>query len=218
MPATSSVLENFASTWIRSNHADLSLRHMGVFFTTYLQDDLRTVRGLASYYNVSKPTITRAIDRLSELGHVKRVKDPSDGRSILVERTDAGYALLHFVTEMDQSIEVAQIVHRFLINWIRASSEQSDLSLRYLGVLLTLYHNDGPHTVRSLASHFRVPKPAITRAIDRLAALGFAMRANDPNDRRSIVIQRTERGAEAIKNINEMKLFPESSEDIQLAA
>lgn len=39
-----------------------------------------------------------------------------------------------------------------------------DLSARQLGVFLTVYLNDGPHTVRGLAAELNVSKPAITRA------------------------------------------------------
>ena len=39
-----------------------------------------------------------------------------------------------------------------------------DLSARQLGVFLTVYLTDGPHTVRGLAAELNVSKPAITRA------------------------------------------------------
>jgi hypothetical protein len=37
-----------------------------------------------------------------------------------------------------------------------------DLSARQLGVFLTVYLTDGPHTVRGLAAELNVSKPAIT--------------------------------------------------------
>jgi len=40
-----------------------------------------------------------------------------------------------------------------------------DLSARQLGVFLTVYLTDGPHTVRGLAAELNVSKPAITRAL-----------------------------------------------------
>jgi len=39
---------------------------------------------------VSKPAVTRAIDRLAALELVVRRDDPRDGRSILLQRTAAG--------------------------------------------------------------------------------------------------------------------------------
>ena len=41
----------------------------------------------------------------------------------------------------------------------------ADLSARQLGVFLTCYLQDGPHTVRGLAADLNVSKPAITRAL-----------------------------------------------------
>src|SRR3712207_5592990 len=69
-----------------------------------------------------------------------------------------------------------------------------DLSARQLGVFLTVYLTDGPHTVRGLAAELNVSKPAITRALDRLGELDLARRKADPMDRRSVIVQRTLKG------------------------
>ena len=63
-----------------------------------------------------------------------------------------------------------------------------DLTARQLGVFLTCYLNDGPHTVRGLAASLDVSKPAITRALDRLGGLDLARRKVDPLDRRSVIV------------------------------
>jgi DNA-binding MarR family transcriptional regulator len=52
------------------------------------------VRGLAADLNVSKPAITRALDRLGELDLARRKVDPMDRRSVLVQRTLKGAAFL----------------------------------------------------------------------------------------------------------------------------
>jgi DNA-binding MarR family transcriptional regulator len=52
------------------------------------------VRGLAAELNVSKPAITRALDRLGELDLARRKVDPLDRRSVLVQRTMKGAAFL----------------------------------------------------------------------------------------------------------------------------
>lgn len=70
-----------------------------------------------------------------------------------------------------------------------------DLSARQMAVLLNVYLTDPPHTVRGLAAGLNVSKPAVTRALDRLADLGFVRRRPDPRDRRSVLIQRTVKGA-----------------------
>src|SRR5271167_1094598 len=76
-----------------------------------------------------------------------------------------------------------------------------DLSARQLGVLLTCYLRDGGHTVRGLAADLNVSKPAITRALDRLGELDLARRKVDPLDRRSILVQRTLKGAAFLRDL-----------------
>jgi DNA-binding MarR family transcriptional regulator len=66
-----------------------------------------------------------------------------------------------------------------------------DLSARQLAVLLICYLEDGMQTVRGLAARLAAPKPAITRALDRLEEFNFTQRRKDPRDRRSIVVDRT---------------------------
>jgi DNA-binding MarR family transcriptional regulator len=73
--------------------------------------------------------------------------------------------------------------------------EAPDLSARQLAVMLTVYKTDPPHTVRGLAAALNVAKPAITRAVDRLARLGYVRRRRDEADKRNVLIQRTMRGS-----------------------
>jgi DNA-binding MarR family transcriptional regulator len=82
---------------VRRDGADLSARQLGVFLTCYLNDGGHTVRGLAAELNVSKPAITRALDRLGELDLARRKVDPMDRRSVLVQRTTKGSAFLRDV-------------------------------------------------------------------------------------------------------------------------
>src|ERR1700760_4529194 len=77
---------------VRRDGADLSARQLGVFLTCYLNDGGHTVRGLAAELNVSKPAITRALDRLGELDLARRKVDPMDRRSVLVQRNLKGAA------------------------------------------------------------------------------------------------------------------------------
>lgn len=79
---------------VRKEAADLSARQMAVMLTVYILPPPHTVRGLAEALNVSKPAITRALDRLSELGLVKRKVDEKDRRSVLVQRTVKGSVFL----------------------------------------------------------------------------------------------------------------------------
>ncbi|MBX9752250.1 MAG: MarR family transcriptional regulator [Roseococcus sp.] len=78
-----------------------------------------------------------------------------------------------------------------------------DLSARQLGVFLTVYLSPGPHTVRGLAQDLNVSKPAITRALDRLGELDLARRKVDPMDRRSVLVQRTLKGAVFLRDLRQ---------------
>ena len=85
---------------IRREGPDLTARQLGVFLTCYLENEAQTVRGLAAKLNISKPAITRALDRLSEFDLVRRRADPLDRRSILVQRTTTGAASLRDLKKM----------------------------------------------------------------------------------------------------------------------
>lgn len=80
---------------VRSDGPDLSARQLAVLLTVYLGEGPHTVRGLAADLNVSKPAITRALDRLGELDLARRKVDPADRRSVLVQRTPKGTTFLH---------------------------------------------------------------------------------------------------------------------------
>ncbi|MFC3002931.1 MarR family transcriptional regulator [Falsiroseomonas tokyonensis] len=84
------------------------------------------------------------------------------------------------------------------------ASDRPDLSARQLGVFLTVYLEDGPHTVRGLAATLNVSKPALTRALDRLGELDLARRRVDPMDRRRVLVQRTLKGAQFLGDLRGM--------------
>ena len=88
------ILRETVVALVRRSGPDLSARQLGVFLTCYLQDGGHTVRGLAANLNVSKPAITRALDRLGELDLARRKIDPLDRRSVLVQRTPKGQSFL----------------------------------------------------------------------------------------------------------------------------
>jgi DNA-binding MarR family transcriptional regulator len=73
---------------------DLSARQMAVLFTVYLDDRPHTVRGLAGQLKVSKPAITRALDRLCGEDLLRRKTDDNDRRSVLIQRTVKGSLFL----------------------------------------------------------------------------------------------------------------------------
>jgi DNA-binding MarR family transcriptional regulator len=81
---------------------------------------------------------------------------------------------------------------------------EHDLSARQMAVLLTVYLEMPPHTVRGLAAKLGVTKPAITRALDTMGRLGLVSRHRDPADRRNVVVQRTVGGALAVERLGDL--------------
>jgi DNA-binding MarR family transcriptional regulator len=86
------LLNDTMTALVASEDTDLTSRQSAVLLTCYLRDELQTVRGLSKTLNISKPAITRAIDKLENLKLVERVEDAKDRRSVLLRRTTAGKA------------------------------------------------------------------------------------------------------------------------------
>jgi DNA-binding MarR family transcriptional regulator len=80
---------------------------------------------------------------------------------------------------------------------------EPDLSARQ-SVLLTVYLEPPPHTVRGLAAKLDVTKPVITRALDAMGKLGLLARRRDEADRRNVVVQRTVKGALAVERLGDL--------------
>ena len=80
-----------------------------------------------------------------------------------------------------------------LVDYVR--SGEPDLTNRQMALLLLVYLNPGPHTVRGLARALNVSKPVVTRALNRLGALGYLRRQRDDSDKRNIFVARTFEGA-----------------------
>lgn len=92
--------------YVRSGEPDLTNRQMALLLVVYLKPGPHTVRGLARALNVSKPVVTRALNRLGALGYLRRQRDDTDKRNIFVARTTEGAEFLeefgHFLGEAEQ--------------------------------------------------------------------------------------------------------------------
>jgi DNA-binding MarR family transcriptional regulator len=95
--------------------------------------------------------------------------------------------------------QALKLLHDFAYGLV--TDGEVDLTARQLTVLLTIYLEPPPHTVRGLAAKLRVTKPVITRALDTMGKLELVTRRRDENDRRNVVIQRTRKGLEAIERL-----------------
>ena len=89
-----------------------------------------------------------------------------------------------------QALNLWHDVHLALVH-----DDEPDLSVRQITLLLTVYLEAPPHTVRHLAKKLGVSKPVVTRALDSMGKLELVSRRRDEKDRRNVLIQRTVGGA-----------------------
>jgi DNA-binding MarR family transcriptional regulator len=81
------------------------------------------------------------------------------------------------------------------VNLAQVHDSAVDLSARQVTILLTVYMEAPPHTIRDLAKKLKVTKPVITRALDTMGKAGLVSRRRDEKDRRNVLVQRTVKGA-----------------------
>ena len=72
--------------------------------------------------------------------------------------------------------------------------DEPDLTVRQFGILLTVYLEPPPHTVRGLATKLGVTKPVITRALDTMGQLELVSRGATRRTAATCSIQRTVEG------------------------
>jgi len=83
-----------ATATLRRAHPDLAARQFALLLHVYLAPPPHTVRGLAAQLNLSKPAVSRALDRLGRLDFARRKRDQADKRNVLVQRTVKGAVFL----------------------------------------------------------------------------------------------------------------------------
>ncbi len=79
-----------------------------------------------------------------------------------------------------------------------------DFTLRQISLLLTVYLEPPPHTVRGLAARLGVTKPVITRALNALGKQDLLTRKRDEADKRNVIVQRTVRGALYVERLADL--------------
>lgn len=86
-----SVLRRGDTSRLPTTASDLTLAQLSILLTLLDQGPMRMTE-LAAHERVRTPTTTVAIRRLEKLGLVKRSRDPSDLRAVLVDITPRGLA------------------------------------------------------------------------------------------------------------------------------
>ena len=102
--------------------------------------------------------------------------------------------------------QAMRLLHELSLGLVRESKpgDMPDFTLRQLAILLTVYLEHPPHTVRGLAKKLGVTKPVITRALDAMGKHAIVSRRRDEADRRNVIIQRTVKGALYIESLGDL--------------
>jgi DNA-binding MarR family transcriptional regulator len=105
---------------------------------------------------------------------------------------------------MPQDVRASEVLHLWrAVHLAQVRAGAPDLSSRQYAILMTIYLDLPPHTVRGLAERLNVTKPVITRALDTMGKLGLVTRERDPLDKRNVIIKRTVAGAQAVDQLAE---------------
>ncbi|MCB1463119.1 MAG: MarR family transcriptional regulator [Nitratireductor sp.] len=99
----------------------------------------------------------------------------------------------------EEALKLWQAVSMGLVH-----DDKPDLTLRQMTILLTVYLEPPPHTVRGLAARLHVTKPVITRALDTMGRMRLIKRRRDEADRRNVVIQRTLEGSLFLEHVGDL--------------
>ena len=86
--------QRVVSSSLRELPHDLSQRQIGILLSVYMTPPPHMIRSLAETLGISKPAVCRAVDALSILDLVRRKKDETDRRNILLQRTVNGSVFL----------------------------------------------------------------------------------------------------------------------------
>lgn len=98
------------------------------------------------------------------------------------------------------------LMHDVAFDMVRTANADDvpDFSMRQLTMLLTIYLEPPPHTVRGLARKLGVTKPVVTRALDTMGKHDLVTRRRDERDRRNVLIQRTVKGALFVEKFGDL--------------
>jgi len=98
------------------------------------------------------------------------------------------------------------LLHDIALAMVRETKPDgmADFTHRQLAILLTVYLERPPHTVRGLAQKLGVTKPVITRALDAMGKQAIIARRRDETDMRNVIIQRTVKGALYVEKLGDM--------------
>ena len=100
--------------------------------------------------------------------------------------------------------DALRLLHELALGQVRDG--EPDLTQRQMTILLTVFLEPPPHTVRGLAAKLGVTKPVVTRALDTMGKLGLLARMQDDKDRRNVVVVGTPKGQKYLERLGDLVL------------
>lgn len=90
-----------------------------------------------------------------------------------------------------------------MVSLSQVRDDLPDLTVRQMAILLHIYLEPPPHTIRGLATLLGVTKPVITRALDTMGAMKLVDRQRDDEDRRNVLVRRTVAGSLFLEHLGD---------------
>jgi DNA-binding MarR family transcriptional regulator len=119
------------------------------------------------------------------------------------------------ISSIDKIVENLFSMHPLItISLTRSIRTNTNLNLGSLYIMGLLYHH-GMMSMSEIGCRLKMPKPHVTAKVDKLIAENIVERLFDPNDRRIINIQMTEKGKNDLKIIKQ-KVSQDLRERIQM--
>ncbi len=100
------VLRGTLLALVRRDGRDLTARQLTAFLTVYMDETTHTVSSLAELLHISRPGVTRIMDRLVQFDLVSREEDREDRRRVLVRRTTRGAAFFRELVNISRGVVV----------------------------------------------------------------------------------------------------------------
>jgi DNA-binding MarR family transcriptional regulator len=102
------VLHGTLLALVRRDGRDLTARQLTAFLSVYMDEHTHTVSSLAELLHISRPGVTRIMDRLVQFDLVAREEDREDRRRVLVRRTTRGAAFFRELVGISRQVGAEQ--------------------------------------------------------------------------------------------------------------
>jgi DNA-binding MarR family transcriptional regulator len=99
------VLHGTLLSLVRRDGRDLTARQLTAFLSVFMEEQTHTVSSLAELLHISRPGVTRIMDRLVQFDLVAREEDREDRRRVLVRRTARGAGFFRELVSISRAVD-----------------------------------------------------------------------------------------------------------------